>query len=323
MRPDFQILADAEDITAIIRDRLLALEIVDEAGIDSDTAKIELDDRPPVIALPRTGAELDIAIGYRETGVAKMGVYVVDEINLSGPPAKLTIRARAADLRQQMKAPRTRSFDNISLGDLVARIAADHGAECFVAPDLAGIALVHIDQVGESDLHILTRLAADYGAVAKPAGRKLLFVPRGEAKNASGKALPEIVLTRGDCSGWRVTISERGKYGAVSAAWHDPAAGERKTVTAGSGKPVFEIGRAFSDEAEASQAAVARLAAFHRGEAVLQLDMAGDNRLASEGRLMVSGIRQGIDGKWVNTRVRHVLDRGGYRCSISAETEQL
>ena len=47
-----------------------------------------------------------------------MGAYTVDELELSGPPQTLTIRARAADLRQSLKAPKTRAWDATTLGAL-------------------------------------------------------------------------------------------------------------------------------------------------------------------------------------------------------------
>jgi uncharacterized protein len=40
-----------------------------------------------------------------------------------------------------------------------------------VAESLAGIHVTHLDQTEESDLHLLTRLAREHGALAKAGGR--------------------------------------------------------------------------------------------------------------------------------------------------------
>ena len=61
MRPIFTILADQQNVTDTIRDRLLSLRITDEAGTQSDTVEIQLDDRDAKIQWPRHGAELDIS----------------------------------------------------------------------------------------------------------------------------------------------------------------------------------------------------------------------------------------------------------------------
>ena len=94
MTPDFRILADSQDITDRIRDRLLSLRVTDEAGIKSDTVEIKLDDRDALIAWPEHGAELEVLLGYQKSGLTRMGLYVVDEVEHGGPPNALTIRAK-------------------------------------------------------------------------------------------------------------------------------------------------------------------------------------------------------------------------------------
>ena len=320
MTPDFFITADSADITAAIRARMLSLSVADAAGTESDTVEIALDDREGIVALPRTGALLEIRLGYRETGVLAMGRFTVDELSLTGPPQALTIRARAADLRQGLKKPRTRPWENLSLGDIVSSIAGEHGYKAKVAESLAGEVIAHIDQVDESDLNFLTRLAKDRGAIAKPAGGLLIFVPPGEAKSASGKALPTVAMTATQLSRWDVTLAERGKYPAVAAKWFDPTTAAEQTVTAGDGEPVYTIGRRYPNQAAAESAARARLESFSRGLATLRLTCPGDPLIVAESRLTLSGVRTGIDGAWSVTRVVHRLDRGGYVCEIEAET---
>ncbi len=321
MTPDFQITADSQDVTAAIRDRLLELRVTDEAGQSSDAVTIRLDDRGNRIALPRKGAELEVALGYLESAVATLGTFVVDEAVLSGPPDTLTIRGRAADLRAAMKAPRTRSWDGITLGDLVATVAAEHGFEPAVAGELAELALGHVDQTEESDLHLLTRLAGQYGAVAKPAGGRLLVVPAGAGKSATGKTMPAVELARGDLARWDVTLADRGRYGAVTTCWHDGSGtGQPQEVTVGEGEPVYRLRGTFRDAAEARAAARAKYEALQRGKGTITAECGGDVRLAAEGEIVISGVRDGVDGRWSLTHVTHVYDpSGGYRCELQGE----
>ncbi len=320
MTPDYQIRADTRDVTATLRGRLVSLSLSDAAGIDSDGLSLVLDDRDGGIEMPRTGAELDVSLGYRDTGLVRMGFYVVDEVSLSGPPSTMTVRGRAADLRQGMKRPRTRPWDGVSLGDIVTAIAGEHGYEARIAAALAQEVLEHIDQVDESDLHFLTRLARERGALAKPAGGMLLFVLRGEAKSATGRDLPPVTLTAGEIGHFETTYAERGKYPAVRARWHDTADAEELSVTVGVGEPVYIIGRRYPDRPAAQKAAEARLDAFTRGVGTLRLTCEGNTRIAAEARLTVSGVRDGVNGEWTITRAVHRLDRGGYACDIEAES---
>ena len=193
MKPVFSIVVNGrQDATDRIRQRLLSLTVTDEAGRQSDAAEIHLDDRDGVVALPRKGDELEISLGFDGRKATVTGRYTVDEIELDGPPDSMTVRARGADMRSTLKAQRTRSWDDVSIGDLVASIAADHGLEPRVGRSLRAVRISHLDQTDESDMHLLTRLARDYDAVAKPAGGRLLFVPRGEAESATGKSMPTI-----------------------------------------------------------------------------------------------------------------------------------
>ena len=61
------------------------------------------------------------------------------------------MRATAADLRSRssLKAPRSRAWDEVTLGSLVTDVAAAHGYEVRVDPSLADWPIAHIDQVAE------------------------------------------------------------------------------------------------------------------------------------------------------------------------------
>ena len=322
MTPDFQLLADSTDITAAIRDRFLSLSVTDAAGFDSDTLELSLDDRDGIIAIPRLGAKLDVRLGYKETGLAGLGLYTVDEVGLSSAPATMTIRARAADLRANLKAPKTRSWDGKTIGNIVNKIATEHGYKAKVAAELAKQVIKHIDQTGESDLHFLTRLASDRGAVSKAAADLLLFVFRGQAKTSSGNDLPTVSLVDKDLSQRDVTIAERGKYASVTATWHSRKLAKEQRVTVGKGDPCYTIRHKYPDEATATAAAKAQLEASARGTSTLRFTCPGDVRIAAEGKLEITGCRTGVDGQWVVTTVTHRIDNNGYSCSGEAQSPQ-
>lgn len=319
MTPKFKIIADSQDVTAKISDRLKRLTVTDEAGQTSDTVEIELDNRDGAIAIPRTGAELEVFLGYEETGLVRMGLFTAGDITVSGPPDTLTIQGHAANMRISLKAPHTKSWDEKTISDIVATIASDHGLTPVVASALGGIALQHIDQTEESDLHFLTRLAAENDAVAKPVESKLLFVPRGEAKSASGKKLPSIALKRTDLSHWSMTAASRGKYKSVKAYWHSLDDAERMPVTVGNGTPCFCLSGSSATADEARAKGQAKYNQLQRGTATLSLATSGNPTIAAECALKVSGV-PGLEGDWVVQRVEHSLDDQGYVCQIECET---
>lgn len=64
-------------------------------------------------------ATLEIALGYRETGLTMMGRFTVDGRGGEGPLQVLSIRATAADMKGAIRSPRTRAWENRSLSDIV------------------------------------------------------------------------------------------------------------------------------------------------------------------------------------------------------------
>src|SRR5512139_1728960 len=97
MTPQFKILADQVNITSSIQSRLIDIRTTDEAGFKSDTCTITLDDCNGIIELPRHSAQLEIWLGYQQTGLGKIGTYFVDETTVSGFPQTMQISAKAAD----------------------------------------------------------------------------------------------------------------------------------------------------------------------------------------------------------------------------------
>lgn len=321
MKPQFRITADDQDITATLQGRLLALRLSDEAGMTSDTVDVQLDDRDGAIALPRTGAVLRVFLGYEETGLVDMGAYTVDEIEIDGPPATLSFRGRAADLRQGVKAPHTKDWDATTLGKIAQGIADTHGYTLKISPSLQEIPLAHVDQTDESDMHLITRLARQNGATAKIAGGALIITPTASLVAPSGAAMPSTTLTPRDVMSYRATFPERANYTDVEADYHDTEAAERKTVTSSSGDTgqTYKLRRTYPDQAQAEQAAKAKREAFERGLATISVTLPGRPELAAEGSVVLSGFRQGLNATWAIKKVEHTLDGQGYVSSIEGE----
>ncbi len=333
MSPDFRIVVDgSQDVSPAIRERLLSLLVSDEEGYNSDAVEIRLDDRGGTVELPRRGAELTVELGYDKVpeaerrnglkpGRVRMGRYTVDEVELSGPPATLAIRARAADMRAAMKQRRTRSWQSVLLGDLIKTIGRQYGLDARVADELAKIILPHVDQTDESDLHLLTRLGERYDAAARPANGRLVFARRGAAMSATSGALTAVRIAREQAADYRVTLADRPEYRSVRAYWYDTAAGRRVEVTAGEGEPVYALRDDHIDEATARKAAQARLDILKRGAATLSLVLKpGLPTVGAESPLTLSGFRNGVNGLWIAARVSHEIDNSGYSTRVEAET---
>lgn len=320
--PSFRIVADGTDITERIRDRLVSLRITDQAGQQSDSLEITVDDRDRRMEVPRYGGWLRVWLGYSAGGQkpAYMGAYAVDDVDLSMGPRSMVIRATAAQTAPDLvKESRTQSWDRTTLGQIAQTIGSRNGLQVVVKGGLGSLQVQHEDQTNETDQGFLTRLAERYGAVIKPADGKLVVVPRGQPGTAGG-----VTIRLEEVTSCRATLKGRGAYGGVKARWIDRTTNTEKVVTAGdsSGRlPVFEERQLHKTQAEATKAAAARLQSFRSGEVRVSLQMQGRPDVNAEGSITLQGFRPEVDGTWQAKSITHELAGGGYTTSVECGTE--
>lgn len=326
LRPTFRIEANGSDITDIAARRLVSLDLTDEAGYRSDEVTIVLADPASEIELPEKGAELSVWLGYDDANTL-MGVYVVDEITVAFPPRQLSVKAKASPQATgspsgyvPLQTQFTRSWNaGTTLGDMARRIAGDHGLRAVIDADLDAIELPHVDQVDESNVNLLTRLARVYDATAKPAAGRLIIARRATGISATGEDIPPVVLRPKQITRARATISGRFTHGQVIATYRDQAAAADVEVPVGQGEPVRRLRHSFTSREEAEAAAAAEIARGQRGERKLTVSCPGDPDLQAEGLLVMLECGAGIDGAWTISKVRHSLSSSGYTCDIECE----
>lgn len=324
IQPVYRITANEQDITNALSENLISLNLTDQSGTQSDSLTLQLHDKAPGYSLPKTGAKLEVWLGY-DNDVQNMGVFIVNELELSGPPSTMTIKAQAAPMSPasgefgQIQTQKNRSWENITIGDLVRTIAEEHKMTPVVGENLNAIKLEHIDQTSESDINLLTRIAKDHNALVKPVSGRLLFMEKGQGKTATGKEIPPIPIIPEDVTSWKVRIAERSKYQSVTTKWQDIESGEEKTFTAGTGKPELKTNYSYADQKAAEAAAKSRYETMQRGASLLSVTLPGSPDLKAEVLLTLVGFRSAVDGDWVATRVTHKLDKGGYVCSVEGE----
>ena len=328
--PAFEVRADGVDVTRMIEKHLVDLRVTLTSDKISDTLELVLSDAGDGLAIPTAERELRVSLGYRDSGLELMGVYYHSESEVELAPRRLTMRATAADLRRRStyKAPKSRSWDNVSLGSLVGTIAAEHGYQAAVAPSLAHVVIAHIDQTSESDMHLLRRLSRQYDAVTKVAGGHLIFAPRGRGRSArTEQALPSVEYAPAERNAGgrsvlsaRLRIRGRPRYGTVTARYRDVARAEDVHVQAGSGEPVYTIREPLPDRPQAEAAAAARLSRFARQTRELTMSMPGNPALVAEGVLLLRDWPDDGDSRWSIQRAEHTLTKQrGYVTSVTAE----
>ncbi|PHM49201.1 phage protein [Xenorhabdus miraniensis] len=227
--PAFRLETNNKDITGKIQSRLMSLTLTDNRGLESDQLDIELDDADGKLIFPSRGDVLILELGWHGHPLTPKGKFVVDEIEHSGAPDRLTIRARSADFRGDLNVKREKSYHKHTLENIVSAIATRNQLTFKISEELKGISM-HIDQTTESDVSFLTRIAKQEGAIASVKNGELLFVRQGQNKTASGEDIPLVMITRESGDSHRFSLSDREAYTGVVAQWQDTRVATKQTV---------------------------------------------------------------------------------------------
>ncbi|MDO9992564.1 phage late control D family protein [Glaesserella parasuis] len=344
-----------KDITTLLSQRLMNLTLTDSRGFEADQLDFTLDDTDGLLELPSRGAILSLGLGWKDEALTFKGEYTVDEVEHSGAPDCVTIRARSADLRGSLMNRHERSFHKTTLGKIVQQIADENQLQAMVGDEYKNLEIKHIDQTDESSISFLTRLAEEHDAIATVKNGRLLFIKSGKSTTASCQKLPEFILTRQDGDSHRFAIAEGDNYKAVKAYWHDTATGKRgeviidentevkkvnKTTKKGKiskkqttviqqNKPVESdndqiktLRHTYATQRTALNACKRHFEKLQRGVATFSLNLAeGNAELIPETTVNVMGFKAEIDSNaWIVTQVTHSLSAdSGFTTAIECE----
>lgn len=337
-RPEFTLTAEGNDITAVIASGLVSIKLTDHGGATGKSDELQFTLASESLTLPSKGVKLRFGLGFNGE-IQDKGMFVVNEVQSSGPPRKLVISATAAPMNAEKHdgnviSQKTRSFDGVTLGEVVNTIATEHGLKGRVADALSGIALPHIAQVRESDAALLTRLAKKYGAVSKPSGGYWMFLAKGDGTSASGGALADITVELEEVSSWSYEEGSRcgtsvpsggsKKKGTIAVDYFSPATGKTETLTSDhDGHDVAHPHTQSSLEA-AKSAIKAKKTQSALDERKMTLTCPGRPKhipLTAECRVTTRGFGVKEDHAWLVESIDYSLSSTGLVVSFSLSTD--
>ncbi|WP_299298131.1 contractile injection system protein, VgrG/Pvc8 family [uncultured Tateyamaria sp.] len=325
-RPLVRVRIDGQLVSGFLFSQLTSVRVTDTAGLMSDTAELTFANASAIqrFAMPEPGAEVEIELGY--LGEFKhMGVYIADEVEESSPPRQISVSCRAksqgstesgyAPIHQQ----KTRSWDEgLTLEQIVKTVAGDNGLEPAITDAAASIVPGHIDQIDESDLAMLTRIAVTHDLVAKPAGGTLFVGKKADGIKASGEATPTVRVLETDVSRWAMRRSQGEATGSVIATYRDLGQGADIEVQVGEGEPIRRLRQRFRSEAEAAAAASAEARRSGRMQEAFELEMPGDPSIVAEGKIEPIGFSSACSGTWLVETANHEVSVGAYVTLVQA-----
>lgn len=345
MTPTFQILANGSDISGDIESRLISMTITDSVDENSDSLELDLEDAAGTLALPSSGAKLEVSLGY-DGNNQRIGSFVVDQAEVEGPPDHITVRASSSPFvtdrngggKASFTSRKSRSFEDKTLGEIVQTIAGECGLTPVVDSELSSVQVPYVAQTDESDSNLLLRLARRYGGVLKPADGRLVLASEDGGRSTSGQAL-EITLTPSDVTNWKFRNGGKSQgvtkvkarsysYTAADQEEHEAKVGSGQfNYTAPEGASSAELDVFYqrvldnnsSSPEEAKATAKSQATRIERSKKAATLNLPGRADIVAGAVVVTSQFRTEINGRFKVVEVKHTVNRSGWTTSLNCE----
>ena len=326
MTPKIYVTAGGSPVSAMFYDRLIEATVRDEAGQESDSFEATFDDRNNEIALPAEGAVLEVFLGYVETGITMVGRYIVDSVRCHGDDdgEKVTITARSADVREDMKEPLSEHFENQTIGQIMDTLASRHKVQAAVSSELASIKIPYIARIDQSTLDFATRIADRFGGLFAPKGGKFVMMKCGTGKNFAGLTIAPILIQKSDCSDWDITPHPRPSYGKVTGKWLNRKTGKLEFESESTGRegPERFLRHPLPSQDEAKHMAGSDAERLNRATGSGHFTVAGRASAMAEADVIPSGFRPEINTLWRAATVEHKFSDSGFLTTVEVEAPE-
>ena len=312
--PAFKLLVNGQDLTEKLKPLFVELSVTDDAKDDSDSLELVLV-RTPALVIPHRGAIVEASLGSLETGLVRVGRYVVDEREIDEDSRLLVLRCKATPFNgnasyKQIQSQRTQAWQAGTLGVVIQSIAKRNGLNASISPALASLPLTAFYQRHESDLHLVQRLAKSNHASFKINGGSLIFQALGTSTTAKGQALPIHTFNAKEVQSLNYGDGGRGEGGSCVARYRSRTQKKADSIVVGSGDPVRRLKGIFPSLSQAQQAASAHLKQTQKSSQRLNLTLPlGDTSIFALHQAKITGTTAPIAGTtWQIMRVTHNFD---------------
>lgn len=125
MKPTYQIIYEGRNITGDISEYFESLTYTDHTKGKSDEVDLRLANNDGLWAsdwMPIVGDKLSVSIGYKD-GMVDCGTFTVDEVEVSGPPNMVNIRALSASPNQAIRTKKSAAYESQTLRQIATSVA--------------------------------------------------------------------------------------------------------------------------------------------------------------------------------------------------------
>lgn len=266
---------------------------------------------------PEHGDEIKGEFGYVGGILVPIGTFYVDKPCAKGGRGGDTFSTsgQSAPITKALRTKKTKAFEKQKLGDIAKKVASEHGMQIVGTPP--DISFERITQRRETDLAFLKRLAEDYGAFFKVAGKKIVFMQRSEvygreAIRTLSKSEREIISYTLNYEAAKTASKAKASYYDGNQKKKIEVEVEDKQVKTGD---TVRTDDRVENEGQARALAKSKLQKANLKQWTANMTLVGDPLLLAGQNVMLSGYGR-WDRKYSITRARHQLTRSGLTTAV-------
>lgn len=323
IRPSVTVLYDGKDISSDLSPGLISVEYTDNSEGVSDEVMIAVEDTAGLWRngwYPDKGATLELTFSLGALSLP-CGEFEIDEVEFTGPPDTVQIRALAAGVKKAFRTKQTRAYENVTLKDIASKVAAAYSLT--LSGEIAPINIKHKLQHRTRDLTFLKELALEYGYTFAVRGKKLVFTALDSIESTPGVAILDVT----DVTRYQFRDKMLETFKDAKAKYHNPQTnevveGEQSASVKDVSGDTLEIRTKSEDATQAKAKAKAALHQANSKKVEGSLSLPGNPQLMAGLNLTLTGFGGKLSGKYHILRSRHTISRGaGYMTEI--EVKQL
>lgn len=325
-QPGWVLEYEGKDITKDVSPYILNITYSDVLKGEADHLDIRLEDRNHQWKngwWPQKGDNVRLAIGYKNESLVNCGVFQVDEVELSGAPDTVNLRALSAGVKEALRTRNTAAYENKTLQEIAEEIAGKHGLTLTgeVSEEKAKRRPRRITQRNEHDLTFLRRLGESEGVIFTVKDEQLVWHDISLLDTAGIMMTINRLL---DTSSYRFRSKTDLVYKACEVRYHDPQT--KKVIThtqQADGVTTGDVLKLY-DRCESKADAIVKAKAALRNKNGAQVEgsisLPGTPLLAAGGNVALVGFGV-LDGIYQIIKARHTMSRGsGYKTDIDIHT---
>lgn len=309
--PDFKLIANGKDVTEILRPHLVSIEYTDDIDDSADGFSIKFQGKS--FTPPSFKDTLKVWLGYAGD-LWYIGSFSVLKSRLEYETMEVEVTATPVNFGSDIKEKRTESFDNVTLDQILHKIATRHKLK--VKNSFPKHSYTHKSHTNTSDLEFMRRLAKELGATFAIKNDTILFRPKNGDDHDS--ELPSISIDAAQTKGLHLETLDKTVYRSAVASWHSTKENKTKRVSVGSGKPVLQLKGSFKNESDARVKAKAALESSNRGNVRGGFEYEGINVIAGA-KMKLSNLPLGWPSQFGIKQVRHSWSDSGYTVNVEFE----